>query len=138
MVVPLSVHKLFESCKTVLLAHRFFFVTDTSQHVVYIISDQLSESHINGDCEFNSESIVGAFSFKSNKEVIRAVYKITNFNSVTSDKLSQETDTKYTLPKNVKDINIELPNLDTCIIVTNRCIYEVVLRSVHAYICILL
>lgn len=125
--VPLSMHKIFESCETVLLAHRFLFITDINQHVIYIISDQLSEAHINKDCRFNSESIIGTFSFKSSKEVIRAVYKVTNFD-VIQRKVSQEIENKYTLPKNIKDIKIEVPSLDTCIIVTNRCVYEVILR----------
>lgn len=126
--VPLSMHKVFESCETVLLTHRFFFITDINQYVIYIISDQLSETHINKDYRFNSESIIGTFSFKSNKEVIRAVYKVTNFDNVIQRKVSQEVENKCTLPKNIKDIKIEVPKLDTCIIVTNRCVYEVILR----------
>ncbi|XP_014467574.1 PREDICTED: uncharacterized protein LOC106740753 isoform X2 [Dinoponera quadriceps] len=127
-VVPLSIHKVFD-CETVLLAHKFFFVTDISQHVIYIISDQLSEIHINGDSEFNSESVIGVFSFKSSKEVIRAVYKVTKFNNVISKKVFQEIESKCTLTKNVKDANVEIPTLDACIIVTNRCVYEVILRK---------
>lgn len=123
-------HKVFESCETVLLAHRLFFITDINQRVVYIISNQLSETHINKDCQFNSESIIGTFSFKNSKEVIRAVYKVTKFNNIVPTKVSEEIDNKCILPKNVKDIKIEPFCLDTCIIVTNRCVYEVVLRSV--------
>ncbi|XP_050454237.1 uncharacterized protein LOC126852967 isoform X1 [Cataglyphis hispanica] len=130
-VVPLSMHKVFESCETVLLAHRFFFITDINQHVIYIISNQLSEAHINKDCKFNSESIIGTFTFKSSKEVIRAVYKVTDFDNVIHNvkKVPQEVENKCTLPKNIKDIKIEVPSLDTCIIVTNRCVYEVILRK---------
>ncbi|EZA47730.1 X-linked retinitis pigmentosa GTPase regulator-like protein [Ooceraea biroi] len=127
-VVPLSVHKIFDTCETVLLAHRFFFITDINQHVMYIISNQLSEAHINEDCKFNYESVVGTFSFKNSKEVIRAVYKVAKFNNVISSKASQNIESKYTLPKNVKDIKIEISSLDSCIIVTNRCVYEVILR----------
>lgn len=129
-MVPLSIHKVFESCDIVLLAHKFFFVTDISQHMMYIISDQLSETHINGDCEFNPESVVGVFSFKSSKEVIRAVYKVTKFNNVISKKVFQEIESKCTLAKNGKDVKVEIPTLDACIIVTNRCVYEVILRLV--------
>ncbi|EFN83345.1 X-linked retinitis pigmentosa GTPase regulator-like protein [Harpegnathos saltator] len=128
-MVPLSIHKIFDSCDTVLLAHKFFFVTDINQHIIYIISDQLSETHINGDCEFNFESVVGVFSFKSSKEIIRAVYKVTKFNNVISKKVFQEIENKYTLAKNAKDLKIEIPTLDACIIVTNRCVYEVILRK---------
>lgn len=123
-------HKVFKSCETVLLAHRLFFITDVNQHVIYIISDQLSETHVNKDYQFNPESIIGTFSFKNSKEVIRAVYKVTKFDNIVPRKICEEIESKYTLPKNVKDIKIEPFSLDTCIIVTNRCVYEVVLRSV--------
>lgn len=102
--------------------------------MIYIVSDQLSETHINKDCKFNSESIIGTFSFKSNKEVIRAIYKVTKFNNLISKKVLQEMENKCTVPKIVKDIKIEVPSLDTCIIVTNRCVYEVILRLVFKFI----
>lgn len=131
-VIPLSIHKVFESCETILLAHKFFFVTDINQHVIYIISDQLSETHTNGDSKFNSESVVGVFSFKSSKEVIRAVYKVTKFHNVISKNVFQEIESKCMLAKNAKgrDTKVEIPTLDACIIVTDRCVYEVILRSV--------
>ncbi|KYN28946.1 X-linked retinitis pigmentosa GTPase regulator like protein [Trachymyrmex cornetzi] len=126
-MVPLSMHKVFKSCETVLLAHRLFFITDINQYVIYIISDQLSETHVNKDYQFNPESIIGTFSFKNSKEVIRAVYKVTQFNNTVPRKVCEEIEN--TLPKNVKDIKVEPFSLDTCIIVTNRCVYEVVLRK---------
>ncbi|XP_011633715.1 uncharacterized protein LOC105424907 [Pogonomyrmex barbatus] len=128
-MVPLSMHKVFGSCGTVLLAHRFFFITDVNKRVLYIISDQLSETHVDKDCQFNSESVIGTFSFKNNKEVIQAVYKVTNFDSTVSRNITEEVENKCILPKNLKDMKIEPFSLDTCIIVTNRCVYEVVLRK---------
>jgi len=92
--------------------------------VIYIISDQLSETHVNKDYQFNPESIIGTFSFKNNKEVIRVVYKVTKFNNIIPRKVSEEIKNKSILSK------IEPHSLDACIIVTNRCVYEIVLRSV--------
>lgn len=123
-------HKVFESCETVLLAHRLFFITDVNQRAIYIVSDQLSEAPINRDYQFNPESIIGTFSFKNSKEVIRAIYKVTKFDNIVSRKVSEKIESKCTLLKNVRDIKIEPLSLDTCIIVTNRCVYEIVLRSV--------
>lgn len=123
-------HKVFESCETVLLAHRLFFITDINQREIYIISDQLSEARINRDYQFNSESIIGTFSFKNSKEVIRAIYKVTKFDNMVSRKVSEKIESKSTLLKNARDIKIESLSLDTCIIVTNHCVYEIVLRSV--------
>ncbi|XP_024872319.1 uncharacterized protein LOC112454915 [Temnothorax curvispinosus] len=127
-VVPLSMHKIFE-CETVLVAHRLFFITDVNQRAIYIISDQLSETRINRDYQFNPESVIGTFSFKNNKELIHAVYKVTKFDNIVPRKVSEEIESKCTLPKNVRDIKIEPLSLDTCIIVTNRCVYQVVLRK---------
>ncbi|XP_015431451.1 PREDICTED: uncharacterized protein LOC107187791 [Dufourea novaeangliae] len=126
--VPLSVHKVFESCRNVLLTQRFFFITDTSQCVMYVISDRLSETRSNDNCKFNPECIVGHFSLVSSKEVIRAVYRAIDFTN-SAPTTSQESRNKYTLPKGVKDIEIELPYVDTCIIVTNRSVYKVALRK---------
>lgn len=132
-MVPLSVHQVFESCE-ILLAHRFFFITDINQNMIYIISDQLSKTHINKDCKFNSESIVGTFSFENNKEMIRAMYKVTKFHNATSKKIFQEIENKCILSKNLKDMIEEEPSLDLCIIVTNHCVYEVILRLVSNFI----
>ncbi|XP_036149418.1 uncharacterized protein LOC105829672 isoform X2 [Monomorium pharaonis] len=128
-VVPLSMHKIFKSCETVVLAHKLFFIADVNQRVIYIISDQLSEAHINKDHQFNPESIIGAFSFKNSKEVIRAVYKVTKSANIVPKSVSEEIENKCTLSKNIRDIKIEPFSLDTCIIVTNRCVYEIVLRK---------
>ncbi|XP_076160766.1 RCC1 and BTB domain containing protein claret isoform X2 [Ptiloglossa arizonensis] len=125
--VPLSVHKVFESCRNVLLTQRFFFITDVSQRVIYIMSDRLSETRKNDNCKFNPECIIGHFSLVNSKEVIRAVYRAIDFTNNTS--FSQDIKNKYTLPKGIKDIEIELPQVDTCIIVTNHSVYKVVLRK---------
>ncbi|XP_076290430.1 RCC1 and BTB domain containing protein claret [Lasioglossum baleicum] len=124
--VPLSVHKVFESCRNVLLTQHFFFITDASQRVMYVISNRLSETRTNDNCKFNPECIVGHFSLVNSKEVILAVYRaIDNTNKPTT----RDTRGKYTLPKGVKDIKIDLPHVDTCIIVTNHSVYKVILRK---------
>ncbi|XP_011686419.1 PREDICTED: uncharacterized protein LOC105449118 [Wasmannia auropunctata] len=128
-VVPLSMHKVFESCKTVLLTHRLFFITHANQRLVYIISNQLSETHVNNDYQFNPESIIGIFSFKNSKEFVRTVYKVTKFDKIVPRKVFEEMESKYILPKSMRDIEVDPFSLDTCIIVTNRCVYEVVLRK---------
>lgn len=128
--IALSVHKVFESCRNVLLTQRFFFVTDASQRVMYVISDRLSETRTNDNCKFNPECIVGHFSLVNSKEVIRAVYRAIDFTNNAPAIVSQDIKAKYTLPKGIKDIQVELPPIDTCIIVTNHSVYKVVLRSV--------
>lgn len=135
--VPLSVHKVFESCRNVLLTQRFFFITDTSQRVMYVISDRLSETRTNDSCKFNTECIVGHFSLVNSKEVIRAVYRAIDFVNNAPTVPSQDVKTKYVLPKGIKDIEVELPPVDTCIVVTNHSVYKVVLRSVSCFLNVL-
>ncbi|XP_076673695.1 RCC1 and BTB domain containing protein claret [Andrena cerasifolii] len=127
--IALSVHKVFESCRNVLLTQRFFFITDASQRVMYVISDRLSETRTNDNCKFNPECIVGHFSLVNSKEVIRAVYRAIDFTNNAPTIVSQDIKAKYTLPKGIKDIQVELPPIDTCIIVTNHSVYKVVLRK---------
>ncbi|XP_071855799.1 RCC1 and BTB domain containing protein claret [Bombus fervidus] len=127
--VPLSAHKVFESCRNVLLTQRFFFITDASQRVIYVISDRLSETRKSDNGKFNPECIVGHFSLVNSKEVIRAVYRAIDCTNSAPTTLSEEIKHKYTLPKGVRDIKIELPHVDTCIIVTNHSVYKIVLRK---------
>ncbi|XP_003698590.1 uncharacterized protein LOC100869963 [Apis florea] len=127
--VPLSAHKVFESCRNVLLTQRFFFITDVSQRIMYVISDRLSETRRNDNGKFNPECIVGHFSLINSKEVIRAVYRAIDCTNNSPTILSEEIKNKYTLPKGIKDIKIKLPHVDTCIIVTNHSVYKIVLRK---------
>ncbi|XP_076756092.1 RCC1 and BTB domain containing protein claret isoform X2 [Xylocopa sonorina] len=127
--VPLSAHKVFESCRNILLTQRFFFISDASQRVMYVISDRLSETRKSDNGKFNPECIVGHFSLVHSKEVIRAVYRAIDCTNNAPTTLSEEIKNKYTLPNGIKDIRIELPHVDTCIIVTNHSVYKVVLRK---------
>lgn len=97
---------------------------------MYVISDRLSETHRNDNGKFNPECIVGHFSLINSKEVIRAVYRAIDCTNNSPTILSEEIKNKYTLPKGIKDIKIELPHVDTCIIVTNHSVYKIVLRLI--------
>ncbi|KAK2577382.1 hypothetical protein KPH14_003497 [Odynerus spinipes] len=127
--VPLSVHKIPESCENILLTHRLFFITDATQHTLYILSDQLSEISPNRDNKFNPECIIDQFSLESSKEIIQAIYKYTAFTNMSSEKSFHDADSSYVLSSKMKDINIEVPQVETCIIVTNYAVYAVVLRK---------
>lgn len=100
---------------------------------MYVISDRLSENRDIDKSDigkFNPECIVGYFSLANSKEVIRAVYRAIDFTNNAPTPPSEDTKNKYTLPKGINDIKIELPHVDTCIIVTNHSVYKVVLRLV--------
>ncbi|XP_043664622.1 uncharacterized protein LOC122627529 isoform X1 [Vespula pensylvanica] len=126
---PLSIHKVPESSENILLTHRLFFVTDATQYTLYVISDQMSEVNPNRDYKFNPGCIIDQFSFENSKEIIHAVYRFIDFANTTSEKLSHDLESSYTLSSKMKDIKIETPYIETCIIVTNYAVYGVVLRK---------
>ncbi|XP_043498025.1 uncharacterized protein LOC122521394 isoform X1 [Polistes fuscatus] len=126
---PLSIHKVPETCENILLTHRLFFVTDVTQYTLYVLSDQMSEVNPHRDYKFNPGCIIDQFSFENSKEIIHAVYKFINFTNMTSEKLSYDVENSYTLSPKMKDIQIETPYVETCIIVTNCGVYGVVLRK---------
>lgn len=102
---------------------------------MYVISDRLSETRKNDNNKFNPECIVGHFSLANSKEEIRAVYRAIDLPNNAPKTHSEDSRSKCTLPKGLKDIRIELPHVDTCIIVTNHSVYKVVLRSVFVFYC---
>lgn len=101
------------------------------QYNLYVLSDQMSEVNPNRDYKFNPGCIIDQFSFENSKEVIHAIYKFIDFANMTSEKLSHDVESSYTLSSKMKDIKIETPYIETCIIVTNYAVYGVVLRSVY-------
>lgn len=127
-VVPLYVHKMPPFCHDILLTQRLFYVTDVHQKSLSIISCPLSETRIGGDAEFNPESVIGRFSFAKNNEVIDKVYRVTDFKVTPSKETSGSNENQYGLPKRVEDLKVDIPLVDTCIIVTNFAAYKVVIR----------
>lgn len=114
--IPSSIHKLHEFCPDVLLTRHLFFITDTTRQTIYVISGCLSETQMNTESEFNFESVVGILNFENNNEIVRALYRVNEVKSTSSNVVQ------------IKDKKIELPVIDTCIIVTNNAAYEIVIR----------
>lgn len=127
---PQSVHKLPEHCLDVLLTSKCFYTTDTNRRNLYIISRDLSQVQPGEKAEFNKEAIIGKFSFERREEVINDVYIVmAQKNAKTSEKKFELTE-RYSIPSQVEDITMELPQVDFCTVVTNFGIYQVFLRSV--------
>ncbi|XP_012265195.2 uncharacterized protein LOC105691366 isoform X1 [Athalia rosae] len=127
-VVPLYVHKMPPFCHDILLTQRLFYVTDVHQKSLSIISCPLSETRIGGDTEFNSEAVIGRFSFTKNNEVIDKVYRVTDFIVPQSKDATGNVESYHGLPKKVEDLKLDIPLVDTCIIVTNFAAYKVMIR----------
>ncbi|KAJ8969559.1 hypothetical protein NQ317_016591 [Molorchus minor] len=71
---PLYVHKLPKNTAVVLLTDRLIYTVNEDYNVVSIISSQLSETRLEGDAEFNSDSLIAQFSI--GKETIQQVFKL--------------------------------------------------------------
>ena len=120
-------HKLPESSKDVLLTHHLFNVIDVHRQTLYIISRALSQEKLNGNSQFNQESIVARFSFGKRNEVINGLF-IANASKDFKENTIHNNEDTYTIPKIIKDIKIKLVPVSPCIIVTNCGIYRITLR----------
>ncbi|XP_024936810.1 uncharacterized protein LOC107263725 isoform X2 [Cephus cinctus] len=128
-VVPLYIHKMPPLSEDILLTQRLFYITDVQRQSLYIVSCPLSESRMEGEANFNQDSVIGHFSFESTKEFINRVYRLTDFKAKKPKKVPTETENRDALPKKVEDLNVDVPLVDTCIVVTNFAVYRVVLRK---------
>nr|CAD7440029.1 unnamed protein product [Timema bartmani] len=133
-VIPLFVYKLSENCWDILYTDKFMFITNRERNTVTVVSCVLAESRLDGDTDYNPDSIVETFTFPESEEVL-AIYKNSGLSRCSETKRasskhknSQQSAT-FTLPKDIKDINIDAPPVDLCLIVTSAGIYEITLRS---------
>lgn len=75
-IVPIYIHRLPPLCQDVLLTDRFIFITNQSSQILTVVSCQLSESSLEGNSEYNPESVVQNFKFLNGERVL-AMYKKT-------------------------------------------------------------
>ncbi|XP_015122188.1 uncharacterized protein LOC107044705 [Diachasma alloeum] len=129
-VIPLHMYKMPEICTDILLTQRLFFTTGPRRRTLWMISCPLSEVRINNseDSHFNPESVISRFQFDDGREVITHVFRASDYKSTTDDQQSSKDDKKKILPCKIDDLNIEVPPVDTCVVVTNCGIYKIVLR----------
>ncbi|XP_011299545.1 uncharacterized protein ca [Fopius arisanus] len=128
-VVPLHMYKMPDICSDVLLTQRLFFTTGPRRRTLWMISCPLSEVRIDNseDSHFNPESIISRFHFDDGREVITHIFRASDYKLTTDDQTSKD-DKKKILPSKIDDLNVEVPPVDTCIVVTNCGIYKVALR----------
>ncbi|CAG9819004.1 unnamed protein product [Phaedon cochleariae] len=123
---PLYIHKLPQNTTTVLLTDRLMYAVNDDANIVSVLSSQLSECRLEGDSDFNSESLVAQFRIESGK--ILKVFRLVDLSSVRLRKNRDDNkkDKLFELPKTADDLNIQKPRIDTCVIVTDNCVYKVV------------
>lgn len=127
---PSHSHWVPDNCENILLISRFFYISDTRQRSVSVVSRFLSEVNIRDRSDFSRESIIARFSFGKNEEVINSIYTLASTRS-DSDSTSGSNDNKtYSIAKNVADLKVHVPTVDSCIVITNLGIYKIILRFV--------
>lgn len=124
---PLSIHKMPERCSDVLLTSQLFYISDIHKRSMSVISRALSEMNKNEKSE--PESIICRIRFDKREEFVTKMYIVTNWRKPTERK-NDDGDTKYQLPTKVDDINIEMPLVDSCMVVTTFGIYQISLKYV--------
>lgn len=77
--------------------------------------------------EFNSDSIIAQFYLESGK--ILKLYKVADLSTIRLKKRDDnKRDKVFNLPKTVDDLNLPKSLIDTCIIVTDSCVYKIFVR----------
>lgn len=78
--------------------------------------------------KFNSDALVAQFVIE--KEQILSIYKVTDLSGgrIRKYKDDQRKEKHYEMPKNVDDLNMKKPKIDTCVVITNSSVYKVVIR----------
>lgn len=146
---PLYVHKLCGEVHSVLLTDSLIFILDQDLNSFRILSAQYSESRLEGDNvsnvfllkyvsfefiifkEYNPLASVAKFNIGNAKEKILKIYKLSDINLGKEKRSKEDKKDKgktYTMPKKVEELNVRKPKVDTCVIITNKAVYKVVLR----------
>lgn len=116
--------------KDISLTQHLFYVIDRLSSRLSIISRSLSQDKLNGNSQFNRESIIAQFSFGKRNEVINALFVANSCDKISQESSFHNNEEIYTIPKIIKDLKIKLVPVNSCIIVTNCGIYRVTLRFV--------
>lgn len=128
-VIPQHMYKMPEPCQDVILTQRLFFITGPKRKNIWVISCPLSEIRIgqSDTSTFNTESVISKFKFNDSREVINFIYRSSDYPENIED--NNKNDKKKILPTKIDEIDVEVPPVDTCIIVTNLGIYKIILRK---------
>lgn len=127
-VVPFYMYKMPGPCRDILLTQRLFFVVSPNRRTLCIVSWPLSETRLGDESDFKKESLIARFDLEDVTEVIRHVYRSTDYKKSTKDDSSRNLENLYSLPSKIEDLRVDVPIVDTCIVVTNIAVYKVVLR----------
>ncbi|XP_058799619.1 uncharacterized protein LOC131669061 isoform X2 [Phymastichus coffea] len=126
-ITPAHTHKVPEQSENVLLTNRFLYISDTRQRFVYIVSRPLSEIRKKDKSDFNKDSIIARFSFDKSDEVINNIYMLTCTKD--GDATGHGEIRTYNIAKNITDLKVRIPTVDSCVVVTNHGIYKIILRD---------
>lgn len=151
---PLHVYKLPSETATAILTDHLLYALNEEMNVLSILSTQYSECHLEGEGvsdkdtdafgynsffkDFCSFEPLAVFDIGNRDEKVLTMYKVSS-SAVFHEKKSsddstfssseREMKTSYALPKNADELNINRPKVDTCVLVTNRAVYKLVLTK---------
>ncbi|KAJ8687906.1 hypothetical protein QAD02_023701, partial [Eretmocerus hayati] len=128
-IVPSHVHQMPNHCESIILTSRFFYISDTRRRIVYIVSRPLSEMRKDKGSDYNRESIVARFSFDKSEEVINSIYTIPSLKNHSTSRSGNNENKNQDVIRNISDLRVHVPTVDTCIVVTNLGVYKIVLRG---------
>ncbi|XP_031777146.1 uncharacterized protein LOC100677930 isoform X2 [Nasonia vitripennis] len=127
--IPSHVHKMPEHCENIRLTSRFFYISDTRHRFVYVLSRPLSEIRKKDKSDLTKDSVIARFSFDKSEEVINSIYTLSSARSDFDYTSGNNENRIYTIVKDISDIKVKVPPVDTCIVVTNLGVYKIILRE---------
>lgn len=72
--------------------------------------------------------ILAKFTTPNKDEKVQKLFKSTSLAMNLESKKDESKEKTYVLPKTVDEIKIQVPKIDTCVIVTNCAVYKLILR----------
>ncbi|CAG9760775.1 unnamed protein product [Ceutorhynchus assimilis] len=122
---PVFVYRVLPRTHCLILTDNLIYTLNRDINVISVISCQLAESRLEGETEFNEDSLVAQFMI-DNEEIIDFFKVIDMSLDVTSHKNNLKN--KFLNHKNKGDASFLKPAIDTCIIVTTKTVYKISVR----------
>ncbi|XP_066245482.1 uncharacterized protein ca [Euwallacea similis] len=121
---PVFVYRILPRTHSLVLTDNLIFTLNRDINVISVISCQLSESRLEGETEFNEDSLVAQFMI-DNEEIID-FFKVVDM-SVDIAPHKMNINVKL-LNLKKSDTSFLRPTIDTCVIVTTKTVYKIFVR----------
>ncbi|XP_050304400.1 uncharacterized protein LOC126741961 [Anthonomus grandis grandis] len=122
---PIFVYRILPRTHSLVLTDNLIITLNRDINVISIISCQLAECILEGETEFNDDSLVAQFMI-DNEEIVDFFKVIDMSPDITTTKNNIKN--KLSNTKNKNEMSFLRPAIDTCIVVTTKTVYKIFVR----------